>query len=876
MKNLNFVKKDIVKRLLSDSREDIQPVVDLVVKENVAPDFVLNRKEILFEISQSLNSKDQLIALQGFRGTGKTEFTYVIGHFLEDNALNFYYKCSPITTLDDLIMSIYFFIGKSKVIKHIKQRASKNVKNQSIDEKLIGYLRNIKSPLLITIDSFEYLINENNEIIDPELEQFVKFIISLPSVKLVLSGKKIPLSILEYDEDKTFDLRIVGLEEEQAYEFLKTHGVDTSSHTMYQIFEATRGYPLNLRWFASVVNLLGISPFDLLKEYAMKNESIESFLVRKAYHTTSNEQKKMLWLLATIRQPLKMSTLEALRIVEDTVFCIEDLHNSLFVTINTDNVYLKGFIRELIYNTIPIHEKVKIHKYLRELYESQIPLKPSERVIEISRKSMHAEKYFHYVRSGKNQKEFKALGQALSTNNFYSQSEMVKNHGNINYMPANMVDTTTWTTIKKAESGDTKIESFNKGSEGVNFEIDKDIDFALSEEEKALLQHGNEPETSELAPQKHSSSQLLSSKVFEDEKPQASSVIYEGFINEGRDFESKKQFLKAYKIYEKALEKAKTLGNKEKIALFLNKKGMALKNMGKINEAIARFEKAFGIYEELKEASKASFTMLNIAKTYNESYKHDIALKYFKKILNGDINASPAPLVIETFLGMGDIYEYRGEYNTALKYYTDALNKSMNFSDKKAASKACFQIALIQDDLGNTEKAIEFYRKNIELSDNPDINDFIASSYANIAAIYLESRKREQSIVYYQKALEMDRKSNNPEGEFKSNTALGNIMIEVNDPQMAIKYFIDGLKSAKQGDDAYNVAAAYLQMGDLYTKQGQYEKGIKSYFMAKKSISNTISTDSKDKIERRLRQVMDKIGENKFKEILGGFKKKNG
>ena len=46
--------------------------------------------------------------------------------------------------------------------------------------------------------------------------------------------------------------------------------------------------------------------------------------------------------------------------------------------------------------------------------------------------------------------------------------------------------------------------------------------------------------------------------------------------------------------------------------------------------------------------------------------------------------------------------------------------------------------------------------------------------------------------------------------------------------------------------------------------------------MARKSIGKTISTDSKEKIDRRFKQVMNEIGEPGFNAIIENLKRKNG
>ena len=107
--------------------------------------------------------------------------------------------------------------------------------------------------MLITIDGFENLTGNNPTEEQKELIHFLEFLSSISEIKIIISGQRVNLSSLKTDP---FEIRLSGLEEQEASKILKDIEIIETESGLQQIFQVTRGYPENLLWFSNAVNTL--------------------------------------------------------------------------------------------------------------------------------------------------------------------------------------------------------------------------------------------------------------------------------------------------------------------------------------------------------------------------------------------------------------------------------------------------------------------------------------------------------------------------------------------------------------------------------------------------------------------------------------------
>ena len=866
MKN-NFIKESFINALTSSisTIEEAKSVFkNEISTEEKIPQGVLynlvNRNEYIKETCQALNLNEQkLVFISGFQGTGKTEFINTLIYALEENVLDFYYECSSITHLDDIILSLFNYLKKILSKNPEYKRAFKISNSQSIDERLMNYIKSLNRPLLIVIDGFENLTEENKELI-----HFLEFVISLPEIKVIISGRKV--NSFDFEKQKNvFQIRLSGLEDQEAYKILKDNGIKETESALQQIFQVTRGYPENLLWFSTAVNTLKISSFDLMNEYySEEQKSFEEFIYQKIYKSIPDEFLKTICFFTVIRHSLTIETLKNLNInqkdgdhLRGEHYHLSEKINYLFsrmiLTQNRGVFYIKILLKNTIYSNISADEKKQIHRYLYELYSEQISKKLEERIFPISRKLLYSEQYYHYmclISSGDKslpdiktttlsnlKPDFKYLYANVTDNLFVGDSE-------------NELAKIVPSSQKEVSSQATEVIKFEEQKTSKNILTDgidliSDLKIELSEEEKALLSEETELISSDPVLQEENNA--------EDFNFQKTMSIDKNIPTENKTFASQLE------------EKAENLKNEANN--FYEER--------KFDKSIEKFKESLILYENLDEQKNINLTLISMANAYNECFRHDIALMYYHRILNSEDKIIEAEPRIEALCGIADIYDYREDFENALKFYQKALEEAEKHNNTRQKANICFKKALAYDDLGDFDNALEFYLKNTQIAEDTEINPNIAASYANIAAIYEERGDLNNAKKYYSKSLKFDKLMNNKEGQYETLSNIGNIHFEMVYYQNANDCFHEALVIAKQIGDAYKIAMSCLDIGDIYLQEKHYEKALKAFIIAGKTIEKTISTDSREKIDRRLKKVMGEIGEHNFKQIIEKLKKKH-
>jgi len=868
VKQLPFI-KNTVSEFLASSVETPEDIRVFLPFNEIQNDFIycfINRKEYLNEIFDSLNSKDQnLILISGFQGTGKTTLIKSLDTVLEENVLYFYYECSLITNLDDIILSLYRFLHKYFAKDPEYTRTDKGFGNNSIDERLINYLRSLKRPLLIAIDGFENILKEKFEPFDKELNNFINYLLKIQTVKLIISGKKLPLE-LNLDKDKTLSVKLGGLDETEALKILNNSNIDCSENTLYQLYEISRGYPESIMLFISAVKELKLDAFDIIKDYALSNDGFEDYIVKKIYDNITDSSKHLTWYLSLIRNFIDISAIKKLNIINNPEDTVKYLQSCKVLTYTSNAYYIKKSLKNYIYKIIPHSEKIKIHKYLHELYSEQISKKLEDRIFPISRKLLHSEQYYHYICLTKLDKNF-----SLDSNQkiqYMTDSHLVSLYSLKN-------SETSVDIPDKQDNQQEEIIEKNKNQGNLlskDVYIDADLTIELTDEEKLLLNEesskNNDNEVSNnITEYNISVNQEVNSNSAEDLRDYYLNISNIQITKDKADF-IMDNLKKAYEISEN-INDISSLAN---ISLSI---ASVLKEVNKMNAAIEYYNKAYHIFTGLNDNLNAVQTILNLANIYSECFKHDMAIQYYQKILDNTDSKIPEKTCIEALIGIGEIYDYREELDFALRFYKEAYEKAMNVADEEIRAVVCFKLALVYDDMKNFDKALQFYRRSIEICSDYEKNPNLSSSYANIAAIYEEIDDKSQAKEYYLKSLEIDTKMNSWEDQYKTLSRLGNLYFESGNINNAFDSFHRELAVAKMINDPYFIAMSFLDIGDVHFYLKNYEKAVKAFILARKTIGNTISTDSKEKIERRFRHVIAEISETKFNTILKSLSKKD-
>lgn len=755
-----------------------------------------------------------ILFLNGAIGTGKAEIVNYSTSFLSKNTIVLKYNCFNSTVLDDIFLSFF---------REFKKLASQNIisepktRTENFTQKINSYFSQIEKPFVVLFDSFESILEENRQ----EILDFVTHISSMQKVKVIIVGRSF--------ENKYFDNltieRITTLAfQPQIFEkYLKGEKIKATTAIYDEFFKHTQG---NYFFTALAVKLMHHykqSLVDFLAQLKAGYVPFIDFLEKQALKLVPITERDLFWFLTLIRHPININLLKKLKFYneEKVKFLIDN-----FIIVQDDSlIYVQDYLKEEIDESQFGHILQKIRQYIIDLYSTQLPLKPLERDMCISRQTMRKEIEYHNLFMPKKPQRFENVNLGinyLSYSNVFGMGDKSKE--------AKSTTDNKPSTSSNVDSAQRKNVNLNVGN----------LPFQNVEKNK---QQG--PEKKEDYKEKKYAVKELISLIKEAEKAYQYSKMIE--------YCQKALLLKTDSYYQMYLP------------TIYSKIAFAYQKNADHEKAINYYELAKDYYQKTQNLVKVNSIKFNIAQILYETFKGEQAKTILFELINSP--ESTPVLIVKSYLCLSNIEESLSNHSKAFEYCKQAIKLSDEDMDVETLSELYFKYALIMDEQGNIKAAIDYYNKCISLNNNFMINKFISSAYSNIAALYLEKNEMDLTIENYIKAYDIDQQSESFEGMYYSSSKIANLLRR-RDPKEALKYFKKALQMSKLLNDKFYIVSACLAIGDFYYDRSQSEIALKYYIESYDVALNNMSKENMGKIKSRIHDIQVKLGMKEFENLV--------
>jgi tetratricopeptide (TPR) repeat protein len=168
--------------------------------------------------------------------------------------------------------------------------------------------------------------------------------------------------------------------------------------------------------------------------------------------------------------------------------------------------------------------------------------------------------------------------------------------------------------------------------------------------------------------------------------------------------------------------------------------GDALKQIGDIDGALAHFEKALKIAENLPDDNSALVSKTHglMGSILRDHGKWDRALEHFKKaVAINETHPDSKPLTYADHLNsIGGIHYDKGEYKKAQEFFEKALLINQKADNKNQEAIALNNIGLVMKALGDRKRAREMYERSLEIAKSVGDKVQQATTLNNISIIH--------------------------------------------------------------------------------------------------------------------------------------------
>ena len=357
-------------------KQEIDPVSKILAENN---------NEQFLKMHEFFMYEKFLLLVSGFLGTGKSSVIDYFVDFLKPEAVVLKYNCFETTNLEDLLLALF---EKFKTLEAENVIREPKMRSENFAQKINSYFISISAPIVVIIDSFEQVLKSNKgEILD-----FLKHLSHTQKVKVIIAGRTFDLN----DFEKQFDyskIMVGALEKHNFEKYLKLYDIKTIGPVSDELYKHTRGYFLYVTLALKIIQIRGLSMYEFLDGYSKSFLSYNDFILREALALIDPVSGHLFRFLTIIRHPVSISLLRTLNLYDD--FKIKVFIETCILALDGDSIYLKDYYKVIAENSIPENVAIKIHKSCVDLYNTQLPLKPMERNLLISRATMRAEIEYH-------------------------------------------------------------------------------------------------------------------------------------------------------------------------------------------------------------------------------------------------------------------------------------------------------------------------------------------------------------------------------------------------------------------------------------------------------------------------------------------------
>ena len=838
-----------------------------LLKQNsdmVDPFLLENNKETLDSFYDFYGGSTPLLFVNGFMGTGKSQIVNYSLNFLSKESLVLWYNCFETTILDDILL---VFFNEFKKLQTQGLIEPLKTKIDNFTAKINAYFSSIEKPIIIVLNSFDSIQKENVQ----EIVDFINHILSFEKIKIVIISRTLDRKLFA-DESKYERITLSALDKNLFEKYLKNKKISLNSSLIEDLYKHTRGYFFYTSLTASILKYKNLEVKDFMENFKLSFLSYNKYLEKEIMDVIPALSVQFFWFLCLLRHGVTTQILKQLNYYNEEN--IEFLTENQILLQSNGLIFVHDYFREQMDIAIPDNVAQKLHKFIIDFYEGQLPLKPLERGVLLSRQTIRNEIEYHTLflprKTEVNPNAYKAMAKGLD----YDLSRLKQSKENQNNEQNNQHEQPQQQQTQSQQNNREYISTVTPNVSNIDINLDN-LPFKLTEDELKILNVSSS--TNKNLSERMQSSLNLELRRDENgeeasqpkQEETTDSLSY--YLRLAKSEESKYNYKLACELYKKAL----TFENDEQYKGFLPKiytrLGFGYHKLTEVENALKYYKLAKEVYASRGEKIKENYIKLSIANVYYETYKLDLAKSTLLEIINTQGN--PHILTTKTYIALANIEDSLSNTNAAYDYYKNALELSNTTMDTETLSELYFKYALISDDKNDITTAIEYYEKCININKDPKVNKFLSSAYSNIATLYLEKNDNAIAVKNFLQAYQIDESNQNYDGMYFSATKLAQVM-QRKLPDKALYYFKKAKECAIKLNDIFYQASSLLAFGDFYYSQKKDELALNEYFEALDLVRNDFSKDNINKIEMRINDIKYRLGTEKFSVIENEYRRR--
>lgn len=295
-------------------------------------------------------------------------------------------------------------------------------------------------------------------------------------------------------------------------------------------------------------------------------------------------------------------------------------------------------------------------------------------------------------------------------------------------------------------------------------------------------------------------------------------IIWDGFLYTNTD--------SAHSLTKIEYAFAEKRGLKKYIGKAINSEGVVYLIQGKYDNALANFNKAKTIYEELKDRERIATMLNNIGLVYNNKGELENAMDYYTQSLKIREEIGDKKGMGTSIHTIAYIQQSQGDFGNALKNYLKSLKLKEETGDKRGMANTLNNLGLLYTEQNETDKALDYHKQSLKIKEELKDSYGIAVSLSNMAQIYLNRKHYNSAMDLCVRCLKIQEEIGDKESQGITLRQIGTIYREQRDFTGASDYFQRSLKLREEIGDQAGIANAQNNIAMNYLLQEDYRKAV--------------------------------------------------
>jgi CHAT domain-containing protein/Tfp pilus assembly protein PilF len=339
--------------------------------------------------------------------------------------------------------------------------------------------------------------------------------------------------------------------------------------------------------------------------------------------------------------------------------------------------------------------------------------------------------------------------------------------------------------------------------------------------------------------------ELFSSQKREPPKgPLDLRLQYNQIFKMAEEFQSNGEFEKSIEFFQKSLDTAKRISDKEKECESLIKLGLLYWNTIKFEKSAEMYIQALSLARELnlKKEQEECRTALEIYRLYTKGKKHRSSGEYlksietFQKTIDLTRKSGSREHELKCLRQQSLTYFYMGNFHEFLSLNEAVVAIARSLNHRKDESTGLYNIGYYHMVMDNYSKSLNFYEEALKIAQSTHYNERESACLNNIGVVYAEIGDHDKCLDYYMRAFEIDKKLgkdihielNNIGATYRKK---GLVSGNKEDFYEALKFLKDSLKLTRKAKDELFEVYVLNNLGSVYSILEKYSDALK-YFEA--------------------------------------------